>query len=234
MKLKVTDLNKKFIIHTQGSRELDGFNTVSFSLGRGEFLSLMGPSGAGKSSMLKCIYRTYLPTSGSIELETDGGVIDLAKASEAEIISLRKREIGYVSQFLKVLPRIPALDVVAAPIMELGEFEQSARMKAAELMTYLDLREELFDISPLTFSGGEQQRVNIARALAAPKKLLLLDEPTASLDADRTQKVVNLLNRLKQQEITMIAIFHDKRIAESVSDKIIRMERVKNEADVAL
>lgn len=234
MKLKVTDLNKRFTIHTQGSREIDGFNTVNFELDKGEFLALMGPSGAGKSSLLKCMYRTYLPTSGSILLNTEEGEFDLATLSEGEIIGLRRREIGYVSQFLKVLPRISAMDVVATPIIELGESEEKAREKAKDIMNYLDLREELFDISPLTFSGGEQQRVNIARAIAAPKQLLLLDEPTASLDSERTKKVISLLNKLKDDGITMIGIFHDKKIAETVSDKMIRMERVNNEADITL
>lgn len=234
IKLKVKDLHKKFTIHTQGAREIEGFNTVNFTLNRGEFLALMGPSGAGKSSLLKCIYRTYLPTDGEIILRTSDGEYNLAEENEAAIIALRKKEIGYVSQFLKVLPRIPAIDVVAAPIIEMGEYEKAAREQASRLMSFLDLREELFDISPLTFSGGEQQRVNIARAIAAPKKLLLLDEPTASLDADRTGKVISLLNDLKKKNITMIGIFHDTNIATAVSDKVIRMERVKNEADVAL
>jgi len=234
MKLKVTNLNKKFTIHTQGSREIDGFNTVNFKMERGEFLALMGPSGAGKSSLLKCIYRTYLPSSGSILLNTDAGQFDLASLSEGDIIDLRKSEIGYVSQFLKVLPRISATDVVAAPIIELGESEENSVQRAKDIMNFLDLREELFDISPLTFSGGEQQRVNIARAIAAPKQLLLLDEPTASLDSERTEKVVSLLNNLKKDGITMIGIFHDEKIAETVSNIMIRMERVNNEADIAL
>jgi len=228
-KLKVNNLNKKFTVHTQGSREIEGFKTLSFDIEKGEFLALMGPSGAGKSSLLKCIYRTYLPTSGDIFLETESGVVNLAGASEGEIIELRRKDIGYVSQFLKVLPRVPAIDVVANPLVDLGESETVARDKAKEIMSFLDLREELFDISPLTFSGGEQQRVNIARAINAPKDLLLLDEPTASLDPVRTKKVISMLAKLKERGITMVGIFHNEELAMSISDKVIRMERVVSE-----
>ena len=150
-----------------------------------------------------------------------------ANATESEILNLRKSEIGYVSQFLQILPRISAVDVVSEQLIFKGESEEVARQKAKEMLDYLSIREELFDLSPLTFSGGEQQRVNIAKGIIAPKSLLLLDEPTASLDRTNTMKVVEKLKELKIQGVAMVGIFHDLEAMEIISDNIYKLERVK-------
>ena len=227
-KIKVRNLHKEFIVHTRGGLKINGYHDINFELNKGEFLSLHGPSGLGKSSVLKALYRTYTTTSGEIifNLE-DGNYIDIAKANESEILKLRKEHIGYVSQFLQVLPRISAVDIVAQPLIDKGESEKNSKEKTKEMLNFLNIKEELFDISPLTFSGGEQQRVNIAKGIIAPKSLLLLDEPTASLDRTNTMKVVEKLKELKTQGVAMVGIFHDLEAMEIISDNIYKLERVK-------
>jgi len=228
VRLEVKNLNKTFTVHTRGSIEVKGFENINLSVKQGEFLSLYGPSGAGKSSILKTLFRTYTTTSGNIIFHKDNGsTIDIANASESEILNLRKSEIGYVSQFLQILPRISAVDVVSEQLIFKGESQEVARQKAKEMLDYLSIREELFDLSPLTFSGGEQQRVNIAKGIIAPKSLLLLDEPTASLDRTNTMKVVEKLKELKTQGVAMVGIFHDLEAMEIISDNIYKLERVK-------
>lgn len=228
LKLEVKNLNKTFTVHTQGSIEVKGYENISFQVKQGEFLSLFGPSGAGKSSILKTLYRTYTTTNGNIiYYRGNGSTIDIASASESEILSLRKSEIGYVSQFLQILPRVSAVDVVSEQLLLKGESEDVSRAKAKEMLDYLSIREELFDLSPLTFSGGEQQRVNIAKGIIAPKSLLLLDEPTASLDKTNTMKVVEKLKELKEQGVAMVGIFHDLEAMEMISDRIYELERVQ-------
>jgi alpha-D-ribose 1-methylphosphonate 5-triphosphate synthase subunit PhnL len=228
VRLEVKNLNKTFTVHTRGSIEVKGFENINLNVKQGEFLSLYGPSGAGKSSILKTLFRTYTTTSGNIIFHKDNGnTIDIANASESEILNLRKSEIGYVSQFLQILPRISAVDVVSEQLIFKGESQEIARQKAKEMLDYLSIREELFDLSPLTFSGGEQQRVNIAKGIIAPKSLLLLDEPTASLDKTNTMKVVRKLEELKTQGVAMVGIFHDLEAMEIISDKIYKLERVK-------
>ncbi|WP_320033920.1 phosphonate C-P lyase system protein PhnL [Halarcobacter sp.] len=227
VRLKVNNLNKSFKLYTQGGIEVKGFENIGFNVKNGEFISLFGPSGAGKSSILKTLFRTYTTTSGEILFYRDSGeVIDIAKASESQILELRHSEIGYVSQFLQVLPRVSAVDVVAQQLIFKGEEEKVSRQKAREMLDYLSIREELFDLSPLTFSGGEQQRVNIAKGIIAPKSLLLLDEPTASLDKTNTMKVVEKLKELKQQGVAMVGIFHDLEAMDMISDEIYKLKRV--------
>ena len=228
VRLEVKNLNKTFTVHTRGGIEVKGFENINLSVKQGEFLSLYGPSGAGKSSILKTLFRTYTTTSGNIIFHKDNGsTIDIANATESEILNLRKSEIGYVSQYLQILPRISAVDVVSEQLIFKGESEEVARQKAKEMLDYLSIREELFDLSPLTFSGGEQQRVNIAKGIIAPKSLLLLDEPTASLDRTNTMKVVEKLKELKIQGVAMVGIFHDLEAMEIISDNIYKLERVK-------
>lgn len=228
LKLEVKNLNKTFTVHTQGSIEVKGYENINFQVKQGEFLSLFGPSGAGKSSILKTLYRTYTTTNGNIiYYRENGSTIDIASASESEILSLRKAELGYVSQFLQILPRVSAVEVVSEQLLLKGESEDVSRAKAKEMLDYLSIREELFDLSPLTFSGGEQQRVNIAKGIIAPKSLLLLDEPTASLDKTNTMKVVEKLKELKEQGVAMVGIFHDLEAMEMISDRIYELERVQ-------
>ena len=217
-KLQVINLSKTFTLHNRGAVLIHGFSDLSFSLESGELLALTGQSGAGKSSVLKTIYRTYRPGGGRILFHLNGQTVDLAACTDSEMLEYRLSDIGFVTQFLKILPRVSAMDVVAAPLIALGEEIESAREQAAELLRRLYIREDLFGLSPLTFSGGEQQRVNIARGVIAPKKLLLLDEPTASLDDKSAAMVLEILHDLKKQGICILAIFHDRQRMVEVAD----------------
>lgn len=231
--IDIQGIEKIFTLHERDSTQVTGFSDVNFSVNRGELLALTGVSGVGKSSILKAIYRTYLVNSGKILFHrSDNSVVDLATCTESQVLKLRKREIGFVTQFLKVLPRISALQAVAAPLMETGVKEKVSLYQAAKLLEILGIREELFHISPLTFSGGEQQRVNIARGVIAPKDLILLDEPTASLDEQSSDKVLDLLLKLKDRGITMIAIFHDKNKIEKVADKTYEITRKNHDTPI--
>lgn len=226
VKLVVENIGKTFTLHNRESVKVEGFTAISFSAYKGELLALTGPSGVGKSSVLKAIFRTYLTQSGTIMFHRGNGTtIDLASCSESEILTLRRREIGFVTQFLKVLPRVSAIQAVASPLIDAGEDETPSLYRAGVLLDSLGIREELFHLSPLTFSGGEQQRVNIARGVIAPKELLLLDEPTASLDEQSSNKVLELLTGLKDQGIAMIGIFHDQSKIDRVADRTYEIVR---------
>jgi alpha-D-ribose 1-methylphosphonate 5-triphosphate synthase subunit PhnL len=223
--LSVKELSKYFILHILGGKVITGCEEIGFDLKQGEFLGLTGPSGAGKSTVLKCIYRTYLPTSGQVIYSgEDGRQTDLACSPEREVIMLRRREIGYVSQFLKVMPRVPAVDVLAWELRQKGWEMESARQRAREYLQIMDINQALWDAYPSTFSGGEQQRINLARALIAGPRLLLLDEPTASLDAVTKQVVVRVLRDLKADGTTMIGIFHDLDVMGRLVDRVINLK----------
>lgn len=219
IKLDVKGLHKYFTLHNRGGIRVTGFSNVAFQVKKHHLLALSGPSGAGKSSILKTIYRTYLPGGGSIDLyREDGTTIDLATCSATEVLRQRQEEVGIVTQFLKMLPRVTALKVVAAPLIEKGCEVESAYQEASGLLTFLGIRQDLFELSPLTFSGGEQQRINIARAVIAPRPLILLDEPTASLDPESAEKVLFLLQQLKKQNIALVGIFHDHAMRKKIAD----------------
>ncbi len=225
--LKLKNLSKSFIVHTLGGKVINGCERVSFDAGPGELLGLAGPSGAGKSSILKCIYRTYIPTSGTIDYASkEFGPVDLAQASEHTIVRLRSREIGYVTQFLKVLPRVSATDVVAEPLLWRGVPFDEARKIAVDMLDRLRIPSALFDACPGTFSGGEQQRVNVARAVIAMPRLLLLDEPTASLDRNSVNIILDILRGLKREGCAMIGIFHDRDLMDAVSDRVYEMSPI--------
>lgn len=223
--LNITQLSKDFTLHTLHERMIAGFHDLSFSVKQGTTLGLSGQSGTGKSSVLKCIYRAYLASSGSILYQSQMfGAIDLTKAGDYDIIRLRQREIGYVTQFLQAVPRVSALDTVAEPLLIKGIDRKTARREAASLLERLFLPTDLFDASPVTFSGGEQQRVNFAAGVIAKPRLLLLDEPTASLDVQTRQAVIDVLLELKEESITMIAVFHDQQIMDAIADAIYSMQ----------
>lgn len=222
--LTVDNLVKSFISYVLGGKEIVGFNRISFRVPAGKALGLAGPSGSGKSSVLKCIYRTYLASAGSILFDSEAyGRIDLASLPENEILHLRRTEMGYVTQFLSVLPRVPALDVVAEPLLISGVSREQARATARGLLNRLRIEPRLHDAYPCTFSGGEKQRVNLARAVIRPARLLLLDEPTASLDTGSIRVVLDLLSEIKAGGTTMIAIFHDRSIMDSLMDDVYCM-----------
>lgn len=208
--LQVENLTKIFTLKLLGDKTVCGCQYISFSLTEGEFLGIAGKSGAGKSTILKCIYRTYLPTGGKIEyLSTAGKSVDLAQAGEQVILELRKGEIGYVSQFLQVIPRVPAIDVVASSLVEKGFSYAESLQAAEEYLARLEIPKELHNAYPATFSGGEKQRLNLARAIIRRPHLLLLDEPTSSLDTKTRRIVVGMLKELKKQGTSAILVSHD-------------------------
>ncbi|MDD9150017.1 MULTISPECIES: phosphonate C-P lyase system protein PhnL [unclassified Sporolactobacillus] len=223
--LRVDRLQKIFAMHQSGRKKIVGCDNISFSVRKGEFLGIAGKSGAGKSTILKCIYRTYLPTGGHIYYPSEQfGTIDLADAEERKIIAIRKKEISYVSQFLDIMPRVTALEFVMESVLALGENEFSAKQKAEEILNYFVIPESLWNTFPRTFSGGEKLRLNLARAMVGQSRLLLLDEPTASLDQASKETVRARINELKRSGTTMIGIFHDLDFMESVVDRNYKLE----------
>ena len=219
--LVVSDVAKSFTMHLRDGIKLPVVAGVSFSIRAGECTVLGGPSGAGKSSILKMLYGNYAVDEGQIIVSHDGGLIDLATASPRTVLAVRRQTIGYVSQFLRTVPRVPALDVVAEPLVERGEDRESARDRARALLAQLNLPEKLWALPPATFSGGEQQRVNIARGFITEHPILLLDEPTASLDARNRDVVIELIAGKKTAGVALLGIFHDHDVREAVADRII-------------
>lgn len=225
--LAVEALAKHFTLHLLGGRRVEALHPITFSAEAGEFVAVFGASGSGKSTLLKCLNRTYLPSSGWIAYRTaDGGEIDLASADDEAIVALRgaQREIGYVSQFLRPTPRVTAEDLVAAPLLAVGVERHDARAQAAALLRRLGLPDDLRDDFPVLFSGGEQQRVNIARALIALPRLLLLDEPTSALDAGNQETVVDLLREAKAAGTTILGIFHDRALVRRIGDRVLVLD----------
>lgn len=223
--LKVIDLSKQFIIHILNGKEIEALQHINFDIKKGEIVGLAGKSGAGKSTLIKCIYRTYLSTGGQILYNSmKFGVIDLASASDHQIIHLRKSEITYCSQFLRVIPRIPAVDIVADSLVNRGISWEEARDKAKDFLSRLGLPQELWDAYPSTFSGGEQQRINVARAIIAEPQFLLIDEPTASLDQQTKEVVIQMILELKQKGTSILCISHDQFTMQQMTDRVIELE----------
>ena len=218
--LEIQNISKNFFLHEQG-RKIKSCKGISFSLNKGEFIGIVGESGAGKSTVLRCIYRTYLASAGTAVYDSlSFGKIDLITASEREIIQLRKAEIGYVSQFLSALPRTAAKQHVVSGALDAGfSYEESVK-KAVEMLRYFKLPEKLWDIYPNTFSGGEKLRLNLAHAMVKAPRLLLLDEPTASLDNNTKILVKELLLRMKAEGTSMIGIFHDLEFMDGLCDRV--------------
>lgn len=205
--LHLQRFSKRFDIHHL-EREVQAFEDVTLEIPKGAFVLVTGANGVGKSTLLRCLYRTYKPTSGQAFYESAQGTVNLANISDRDIVHLRRREIGMVTQFLRPRPRVSALELVAEPLLERGETMQDTKDKAARALETFGLKEALWKAYPTTFSGGEQQKVNLARALIAPYRLLLLDEPTASLDSAARTALVERLTELKQQGVTMLGVFH--------------------------
>jgi alpha-D-ribose 1-methylphosphonate 5-triphosphate synthase subunit PhnL len=222
--VQVHGLQKMFTLHNQGGIRLPVLQDVTFDAGPGECLVLAGPSGTGKSTLLRCLYGNYLTTSGSIRIRDGADWIELTEAPEQRILRLRREVIGYVSQFLRVIPRVSTLDVVAEPLRRGGLPAVEAQERAAQLLHRLNIPQRLWTLPPATFSGGEQQRVNIARGLIAGHPLLLLDEPTASLDAENKEVVVTLIAEAVAAGGCVIGIFHDEAVRRSVATRTLSIE----------
>lgn len=227
-RLCLADVGKSFKMHLQGGAELPVVANVGFSVAAGECVVLGGPSGAGKSSILKMIYGNYACERGQILVTIDGeAIVNIADAEPRRMLALRRDTIGYVSQFLKVIPRVAAVDVVAEPLIAQGAAPEQAREKARTLLRRLNVPERLWQLPPATFSGGEQQRVNIARGFIAHYPILLLDEPTASLDAANRAVVVELVEEKKAEGVAMLGILHDQDVREKIADRIIDVAAFK-------
>jgi alpha-D-ribose 1-methylphosphonate 5-triphosphate synthase subunit PhnL len=223
--IDLLDVKKSFTMHLQGGVRLPVVAGVTFSACGGECVALAGPSGIGKSSILKMIFGNYRCDGGRILLTRGDDVTDIATAAPRAIIALRRHAMGYVSQFLRAVPRVPALDIVAEPLVASGVAREEARGRAAAMLSRLNIPERLWPLSPATFSGGEQQRVNIARGFLPDMPLLLLDEPTASLDADNRAAVVALIAEKKRRDTAIVAIMHDDDVREAVADRCIDVTR---------
>lgn len=223
--IQVENLQKEFAIHHL-NKKLPAINDISFTVEKGHFLGIVGKSGSGKSTILKSIYGTYLPNGGAIYYDSEAfGKIDLVAATPREMLHLRKYEIGYVSQFLSVMPRTTALELVEQSALETGVSYVEARKEAVETLKHFDLDESLWNNYPNYFSGGEKLRLNIARAVVKKPRLLLLDEPTASLDNASKLKVRESIEKLKNQGTTLIGIFHDLEFMEGLCDEVYTMQK---------
>ncbi|MFK0692874.1 phosphonate C-P lyase system protein PhnL [Mesorhizobium sp. IMUNJ 23033] len=223
--LRAVGLTKTFTLHTQGGIVLPVFDNIELTIKAGKCVCLHGPSGAGKSTLLRSLYANYKPDAGQILVEHLGQTVDLLTAEPWEVVEIRRSTIGYVSQFLRVIPRISALDVVAEPAIANGMPADEAKARAKTLLTRLRIPERLWSVAPATFSGGEQQRVNIARSFIVDYPVLLLDEPTASLDAANRQTVVELINEAKARGAAIVGIFHDEEVREAVADQLFEVGR---------
>ena len=231
--LQLKKVTKQFTLHHQHGAQLNVLNAVDMTVSKGECVVLDGPSGMGKSTLLKLIYANYRASSGEIEvLQADGSTLELTKADPRELVRMRRYTIGYVSQFLRVIPRVSALDVVAEPLIEDVAHEiaaiEEAREIARALLTRLRIPESLWELPPATFSGGEQQRINIARNMIKPRPILLLDEPTASLDAANTQTVIDLIQEALARGAALVGIFHDANVGKAVATRHIDVTQFRS------
>jgi alpha-D-ribose 1-methylphosphonate 5-triphosphate synthase subunit PhnL len=225
--INLEDVRKSFTLHLQGGVVIPVFEAASLAVGRGECVVLMGASGIGKSTLLKLIYGSYKPLGGRLLLRQEDEEIDLAHATPHQMLEIRRRTIGYVSQVLRCVPRVAAVDVVAEPLLALGVAREAARERAAVLLRRLRIPERLLALPPATFSGGEQQRVNIARGFIHGYPLLLLDEPTASLDAANRATVVELVREAKAAGAAILGVFHDRDVRDAVADRLIDIEALR-------
>jgi alpha-D-ribose 1-methylphosphonate 5-triphosphate synthase subunit PhnL len=222
--LSVDKLAKRFSLHMLGSRELSALETVSFDVDEGELLAVVGRSGSGKSSLLRCVYRSYLPSSGSLVYWSEDGPVDLARLDDRSMLALRRAEIGYVSQFLSAVPRTSARAVVAEPLLVRGIASNEAGGRADVMLESLGMSAELRESFPATMSGGERQRVNLARALIAQPRMLLLDEPTSALDPETRRLAIDAIRVLARRGTTMIAVLHDRETLEALADRVLALE----------
>ena len=218
--LHVSGLNKSFVMHAQGDLALPVLRDVALSVAPGECLALVGPSGAGKSTLLRSLYGNYRADAGSIRVRHHDDWIELVGAEPRVMLDVRRHTMGFVSQFLRVIPRVACVDVVAEPMLRLGADPEEARRRAEFLLGVLGIPERLWSLPPATFSGGEQQRVNIARSLIADYPVLLLDEPTASLDQANRDGVIELIQQRRDAGAAIAGIFHDVAVREALATRL--------------
>ena len=221
--LRIEGFSKRFVLHTQGGIVLDVLSEVNLTIGAGDCVVLHGPSGVGKSSLLRCVYGNYRTDTGRILVRHLDGGVNMVAAEPRHILDIRRQTIGYVSQFLRVIPRVSALDVVAEPLRRLGITIETARHRAADMLNRLAIPERLWELAPATFSGGEQQRVNIARGFVVDYPILLLDEPTSALDAGNRERIVQLIRDRTSNGRATLGIFHDSDVRGAVATRLHSM-----------
>jgi alpha-D-ribose 1-methylphosphonate 5-triphosphate synthase subunit PhnL len=213
--IEIRNLSKSFTLHNQGGAVIPVLAGASLTVAPGECVALVGASGAGKSTLMRMVWGNYLAAGGEILV----GGVNVATAPPREIIALRRATLGHVSQFLRVVPRVPTREVVAEPLLALGTPRAAALARAEAMLHRLNIPERLWSLSPTTFSGGEQQRVNIARGFVHPYPVLLLDEPTASLDAGNREVVLRLVEEAKARGAAILGIFHDEGARSRLCDR---------------
>lgn len=229
-RLQVGNLCKTFVLHNQNGAALPVLHNASLTVGEGECVVLHGHSGSGKSTLLRTLYGNYHPDSGYIRVAHQGEWVDMAQAPARQIIALRRDTLGWVSQFLRVIPRVPTLEIVMQPLLERGVDRRFCEARAADLLSRLNVPQRLWSLAPSTFSGGEQQRVNIARGFIADYPVLLLDEPTASLDSVNSAAVVSLIEEARARGAAIVGIFHDRAVREQVADRLHLMHPIETGA----
>jgi alpha-D-ribose 1-methylphosphonate 5-triphosphate synthase subunit PhnL len=225
--IRVDNLSKLFTLHNQGATVIPVFEQLELEVFPGECVVLAGESGVGKSTLMRTIYGNYLPSGGGVHVMHEGALVDITKAAAHDVLEIRRRTLGYVSQFLRVIPRISTLDLVIEPLLENGVSADEARARAIALLNALRLPEAHWDLPPATFSGGEQQRVNIARSFIREYPVLLLDEPTASLDAANRAIVVDLIKAALAKGAAMVGIFHDLDVRDAVATRLFNVTSFK-------
>jgi alpha-D-ribose 1-methylphosphonate 5-triphosphate synthase subunit PhnL len=219
--LELSAVTKTFTMHLQGGLRLPVLRDVSFSVAPGQCVALTGPSGAGKSSILKLIYGNYRCDHGHIRVRNGDEVVDIASAPPRKILSVRQTSLGYVTQFLRAVPRVSALDIVAEPLVTKGVTRDVATRRAADMLRRFNVPERLWSLPPATFSGGEQQRINLARGLLPDHPILLLDEPTASLDAKNRTAVIDIVRERKRAGAAIVTIVHDEDVRDAIADAVV-------------
>jgi alpha-D-ribose 1-methylphosphonate 5-triphosphate synthase subunit PhnL len=223
LRLRARGLDKIFVLHHQHGAQLPVLSGLHLQVAAGECVALAGPSGCGKSTLMRCLYGNYAPSGGQVEVLHQGQWLDLHRAAPRQVIAARRQSLGHVTQFLRAIPRVPALDLVAEPLRRLGVDDASACEQARSLLDRLNVPQRLWSLPPATFSGGEQQRVNVARGFIAAQPVLLLDEPTASLDERNRQVVIELILQARTRGAALVGIFHDAEVRHAVSTRTFEL-----------
>jgi alpha-D-ribose 1-methylphosphonate 5-triphosphate synthase subunit PhnL len=217
--LRAEGLSKQFLLHTQNSVSLPVFAQVDFTVKKGEAVILHGASGVGKSTLLRILYGNYRPSAGHVHVLHGSQFVDIVTATPRRVLEVRRRTLSFVSQFLRVIPRVSTIDIVKDPMLARGIDPSEATRRAGDMLARLNLPERLWTLAPSTFSGGEQQRVNIARSYVDPTAIMLLDEPTASLDAANRDVVVHLIDEARNNGAAIIGIFHDEAVRDRIATR---------------